>query len=63
MEENNDIKPKAVIEVIDFGALKITGNFVLKDLQRNIEMTPAEVSLCRCGRSANKPHCDDSCKK
>jgi CDGSH-type Zn-finger protein len=63
MEENNDTKPKAVVEVIDFGALKITGNFVLKDLQRNIEITPVEINLCRCGKSANKPHCDDSCKK
>jgi hypothetical protein len=63
MEENNNLKPKAVVEVLDFGPLKITGNFILKDLQRNNESSPAEVKLCRCGRSADKPHCDDSCKK
>ena len=63
MEENKEIKPKAVIEVIDFGPLKITGNFILKDLQRNKEYTPGEVRLCRCGKSANKPYCDESCKK
>jgi CDGSH-type Zn-finger protein len=63
MEENKDIKPKAVVEVLDFGPLKITGNFILKDLQRNDESSPAEVRLCRCGKSTGKPHCDDSCKK
>ncbi len=63
MEENNESKPKAVVEVIEYGPLKITGNFLLKDLQRNNESSPGEVSLCRCGNSADKPYCDDSCKK
>jgi CDGSH-type Zn-finger protein len=63
MEENSEHKSKTIVEVVDFGPLKITGNFLLKDLQRNVEASPGEVSLCRCGRSANKPYCDDSCKK
>ncbi len=63
MEEKNEKKSKVVVEVIEFGPLKITGNFVIKDLQRNKEDAPGEVRLCRCGRSANKPYCDDSCKK
>lgn len=63
MEENKENKSKVVVEVIEFGPLKITGNFIIKDLQRNTESAPGEIRLCRCGRSENKPYCDDSCKK
>jgi CDGSH-type Zn-finger protein len=63
MEEKSENKSKTIVEVVDFGPLKITGNFQLKDLQRNIEASPGDIKLCRCGKSANKPHCDDSCKK
>jgi CDGSH iron-sulfur domain-containing protein 3 len=63
MEENKEHKPQARIEVIDFGPLKITGNFTLKDLKRDTEDSPGEVWLCRCGKSGNKPFCDESHKK
>jgi CDGSH iron-sulfur domain-containing protein 3 len=63
MEEKKETKSQAIIEVIDFGPLKITGNFLLKDLQRDKEDAPGEVRLCRCGKSANKPYCDESHKK
>ena len=63
MEENKEYKTQAVIEVIDIGPLKITGNFVIKDLKRDKEDTSKEVWLCRCGKSTNKPYCDESHKK
>jgi hypothetical protein len=63
MEENNEFKPQAVIEVIDNGPIKITGNFLLSDYKRDIMDTSREILLCRCGRSGNKPYCDDSHKK
>jgi hypothetical protein len=63
MEENKENKSQAIIEVIDLGPLKVTGNFLLKDLQRSKEDSPGEVFLCRCGKSANKPFCDESHKK
>jgi CDGSH iron-sulfur domain-containing protein 3 len=63
MEENKENKSKVIVEVIEFGPLKITGNFLIKDLQRNKESSPGEIRLCRCGKSADKPYCDDSCKK
>ena len=62
MEEEKIKKPQAIIEVIEFGPLKITGNFVLKDLKRDSESIPGEVWLCRCGKSGNKPVCDESHK-
>jgi CDGSH iron-sulfur domain-containing protein 3 len=63
MEEHKENKPQAIIEVIEFGPLKITGNFLLKDFKRDKEDSPGEVLLCRCGKSGNKPYCDDSHKK
>jgi hypothetical protein len=63
MQEKKESKSQAVIEVIDFGPLKITGNFILKDKQKDKEESPGEILLCRCGKSANKPYCDESHKK
>lgn len=62
MEEKDIKKPQALIEVIEAGPLKITGNFILKDLKRESETTPGEIWLCRCGKSGNKPFCDESHK-
>jgi CDGSH iron-sulfur domain-containing protein 3 len=63
MDENKDFKPQALIEVQDMGPIKITGNILLTDSKRDITDNPTEVYLCRCGRSQNKPYCDDSHKK
>jgi CDGSH-type Zn-finger protein len=63
MEENSKNKVQAIIEVIDYGPLKITGNFLIKDLKRDKEDSPAEVWLCRCGKSQTKPYCDESHKR
>ena len=63
MEEKQEKIFQANIEVIDFGPLKITGNFLIKDLQKSIENSPGETNLCRCGKSGNKPYCDESHKK
>jgi len=63
MEEKKKNKSQATIEVVDFGPLKITGNFILKDMKRDTEVSSSEVWLCRCGKSANKPFCDESHKK
>ncbi len=63
MEDKKEDKSRAHIEVIEFGPLKITGNFLIKDPQRGTESSPGEVLLCRCGRSNNKPYCDESHKK
>jgi CDGSH-type Zn-finger protein len=62
MEDKKESKPKTIIEVIDSGPLKIHGNFILKDLQRDKETSMGEVLLCRCGLSSDKPFCDGSHK-
>ena len=63
MEDKKEPKPQAVVEVIEFGPLKITGNFIIKDLKRGTEDTAIEILLCRCGKSNDKPYCDGSHKK
>jgi len=63
MEENKENKSQAVIEVTDFGPLLVRGNFILKDIKRDKEESPAEIKLCICGKSGNKPYCDESHKK
>jgi CDGSH iron-sulfur domain-containing protein 3 len=62
MEENKEHKSQAIVEVIDSGPLKITGNIRIKDLKRDAEDSPKEVLLCLCGKSRNQPYCDDSHK-
>jgi hypothetical protein len=63
MEEKKTNKPQAIVEVTDWGPLKITGNIIIKDMKRGFEDFPKEVLLCMCGKSANKPYCDDSHEK
>jgi CDGSH-type Zn-finger protein len=63
MEENKQYKPQAIIEVLESGPLKITGNIIIHDIQRNTSDSSTEVWLCRCGKSSNKPYCDESHKR
>jgi CDGSH iron-sulfur domain-containing protein 3 len=60
MKVNDNKNSTAIVEVIDNGPVKITGQIVLRDLKKDFTGTLTEVSLCRCGRSCNKPYCDDS---
>jgi CDGSH-type Zn-finger protein len=62
MEGKENNKASALVEVIDGGPLKITGQILLKDQKKDISDNPVEVYLCRCGRSCNKPYCDESHK-
>ncbi|HVN57824.1 MAG TPA: CDGSH iron-sulfur domain-containing protein [Bacteroidales bacterium] len=63
MSETREFRPQAIIEITDNGPVKITGNILLSDSKKDIMESPAEVYLCRCGRSQNKPYCDGSHKK
>jgi CDGSH-type Zn-finger protein len=60
MEEKKEVKSQATVEITDSGPIKITGNFILKDMKRDKEDHPGEVLLCTCGKSGNKPYCDES---
>jgi CDGSH-type Zn-finger protein len=63
MEDRKEFKSQATVEVIDNGPIKITGNILIRDPKRDNSEIMKEVSICRCGRSVNKPYCDGShCK-
>lgn len=56
--------PQTKLTVNSNGSLKIEGEFEIVDMQGNAYGLEGRtiVSLCRCGRSANKPFCDGSHK-
>jgi len=54
---------KIKIKVNDNGPYVVTGSFEVVDSEGNVFDTKKAVSLCRCGRSSNKPFCDGTYKK
>lgn len=52
------------ITVSNNGSLRVEGDFEIFDMQGNAYGLQGRtlVSLCRCGRSGNKPFCDGSHK-
>ena len=56
--------PNTIITVNSNGSLRIEGEFEIRDAEGNVYGLQGRtvVSLCRCGRSANKPFCDASHK-
>jgi len=63
MEQGKKETSLTEIKIIDGGPLEIKGKFFFRDLKRDIEDTPEEVSICRCGKSSYKPFCDGSHEK
>ncbi len=63
MKDKKSDESKVIVEVIEDGPLRITGHFILKDLQRDTESALEKVLLCRCGKSCDKPFCDGSHRK
>jgi CDGSH iron-sulfur domain-containing protein 3 len=49
---------KVIIKVRDNGSLLVKGPVTLVDAEGNEYHTKESFSLCRCGKSSNKPFCD-----
>lgn len=62
MEERKEKKSQARIVITDDGQMKITGDFIFRDLKRDVDDAPGEVTLCLCGKTKDKPYCDNSHK-
>lgn len=45
------------------GPLEVTGHFQIKGPDGTIIEKTEPVYLCRCGRSSNKPFCDETHKR
>jgi len=63
-DSSKKLKPQAEIEIFNKGPVRIKGNFIIRDIKRDImETISEEIYLCRCGRSKSKPYCDGSHEK
>ena len=62
--KNSDTEEKTpdqnVISIQKDGPIYIHGEVVIKDLEGNILLKDTRVAMCRCGKSKNKPFCDNS---
>lgn len=59
-EEEEEAPEQNVITIEKDGPLYIHGEVVIKDLDANIVLKDTRVAMCRCGKSKNKPLCDNS---
>ena len=55
VEWDND---EAVIKVSEDGPLCCSGGIIIKDADQTVPQAASHYTLCRCGKSANKPFCD-----
>ena len=60
--ENNSKNKSAIFYFVNGGPLKVEGNFKLIGPNFSTIKTENEIYLCRCGKSKNKPFCDNSFK-
>jgi CDGSH iron-sulfur domain-containing protein 3 len=59
----DEITAEAVIKVRESGPYRISGTFVLTDVDGNVyPVEDGVVALCRCGGSETKPFCDGTHK-
>ena len=49
-----------VITIEKDGPIYIHGEVVIRDMDENIVLEDTRVAMCRCGKSKNKPLCDNS---
>ncbi|SIT47576.1 conserved hypothetical protein [Paraburkholderia piptadeniae] len=49
-----------MIEIVDDGPMKLTGEFELRDDKGEVVRARKIYTLCRCGLSARLPFCDAS---
>lgn len=51
---------KNVITIEKDGPIYIHGEVVIRDMDENVVLEDTRVAMCRCGKSKNKPLCDNS---
>ena len=49
-----------VITIEKDGPIYIHGEVVIRDMDENVVLKDTRVAMCRCGKSKNKPLCDNS---
>jgi uncharacterized Fe-S cluster protein YjdI len=64
-EDGPDVEPelRAGIGVVEDGPLYVTGSIPVERSDGTVFEVRNRQTLCRCGRSANKPYCDGTHKE
>jgi len=62
MSEDKEEQPpeQNVITIEEDGPIYIYGEVVIRDSDENVVLKDTRVAMCRCGKSKNKPLCDNS---
>jgi len=58
--EKKETKHDALFKIIKRGPIQVSGNFVIRGIDKKILETDQVIYLCRCGGSHKKPFCDGS---
>lgn len=59
-DETEQPPEQNVITIEKDGPIYIHGEVVIRDMDENIVLKDTRVAMCRCGKSKNKPLCDNS---
>ncbi|WP_026166609.1 CDGSH iron-sulfur domain-containing protein [Gracilimonas tropica] len=59
-EKKEQAPEQNVITIQKDGPLYIHGEVAIRDLDGNVVLKDTRVAMCRCGKSKNKPLCDNS---
>ena len=58
--ENEEAPPTNTVTVVDRGPLYFHGDLAIDGAPERAPALAVRAALCRCGRSGNKPYCDNS---
>ena len=58
--EDEQMPPKNTISVAPDGPVYFKGDIEVQDHEGNVLLNDTRFALCRCGKSKNKPSCDNS---
>lgn len=59
-EQTEEPPAQNIITIKEDGPLYIHGQVIIKNLDGDIVLKDTRVAMCRCGKSSNKPLCDNS---
>lgn len=60
MEISGPLPSANTVRLIENGPLYVTGNIRITDAGGELVLRDTRVALCRCGRTRNRPFCDNS---
>lgn len=59
-EQQENVPAKNTISIVSDGPVYVRGDIEVQDADGNTVLTDTRFALCRCGKSSNKPACDNT---